>query len=559
LQVSRALAAELELEALLRRLLDAARELTGARYAAVGVLDSRREELERFITVGVDDETHKSIGEVPRGRGILGELIRDPRPLRLPNIGEHPRSYGFPPEHPPMSTFLGVPVIVRGEPWGNLYLTEKEDGEFDQADETALSVLADFAAVAIGNARAYGAAEKQRERLQRAVRGLEATTAIARALGGETRLERVLELIVKRGRALVDARSLLILLERDGLLEVAAAAGELGEGALGTQVPVEGSAPGQVLRSGRPERLAEARSRIGLSLGGVAEGAGTALLVPLQFRGRTSGVLVALDRLVDRPDFDAEDERLLGAFASAAATAVATAQSVEKERLQRSVAGAEAERRRWARELHDQTLQGLGALQVLLSSAVRQDPGAVDAGLIARASEQVAEEIASLQQIIADLRPAALDDIGLGVALKGLAERQSAVNGLELDCDIDLAWEGGRMPERLVPSVEDAAFRLVQEAFNNVTKHAGASRVRLSAREDADGLRLEVEDDGTGFDPTAGSGGFGLVGMHERAELVGGTLEVDSALGRGTLVRAVLPAQHQSREVPPGAVAVSGG
>jgi signal transduction histidine kinase len=195
---------------------------------------------------------------------------------------------------------------------------------------------------------------------------------------------------------------------------------------------------------------------------------------------------------------------------------------------------------------------------VLLSSAVRQGSGPVDAGLVARASEQVAEEIACLQQIITDLRPAALDDIGLAVALSGLAEREAAVNGLELDCHIDLAWEGGRLSDRLVPPIEDAAYRLVQEAFNNVTKHAGASRARLSVSEDADGLRLEVEDDGQGFDPTAGSDGFGLVGMRERAELAGGTLEIDSAPGRGTRIRAVLPALHASVEGPPGAVAASG-
>jgi signal transduction histidine kinase len=557
LEVSRALAAELDLEALLRRLLDAARDLTGARYAAVGVLDERREELERFITVGVDEDTRRSIGDLPRGRGILGELIRDPRPLRLADIGDHPRSYGFPPGHPPMRTFLGVPVIVRGQPWGNLYLSEKEGGEFDEADEAALSMLADWAAIAIANARAYGAAEERRDQLERAVRGLEATTAIARALGGETRIDRVLELIVKRGRALVEARAVLILLERDTELEVAAAAGDLGDQPIGSRVAIEGSAPGQVLRSGRAERLADVRMRMRLSLGDVAEQAETALLVPLQFRGRTSGVLIALDRLVGERTFDPEDERLLNAFASAAATAVATAQSVESERLERSIAGAEQERRRWARELHDQTLQGLGALQVLLRSVARGD-GSASADLLARASEQLTAEIEALQQIISDLRPASLDDIGLAAALGGFAERAAAVNGLELGCDIGLAFEQGSASDRLVPTIEDAAFRLVQEAFNNIAKHARATRVRLRVEEDADEVTIVVEDDGTGFDTGSETSGFGLVGMRERAELVGGSLEVESAPGSGTRVRAVLPARRASQEGPREATALSG-
>ena len=136
LEIGTSIVAELDSEAVLRRVLDAGRELTGARYAAVGILDSERRELERFLTAGIDDATRRAIGDLPRGAGILGELIRHPEPLRLGDISEHPRSYGFPPEHPPMTTFLGAPVLVRGEAWGNIYLTEKEGGqEFDGSDE----------------------------------------------------------------------------------------------------------------------------------------------------------------------------------------------------------------------------------------------------------------------------------------------------------------------------------------------------------------------------------------------------------------------------------------
>ena len=149
MEVGRGLVSNLELEAVLNRLVEVARELTGARYAARGILDVERRELERFITVGIDDELRATIGELPRGRGVLGELIRDPKPLRLTDVGDHPNSYGFPASHPPMETFLGVPVMIRGEAYGNLYLTEKQDGHFDEADEEAAMILAGFAEKAI--------------------------------------------------------------------------------------------------------------------------------------------------------------------------------------------------------------------------------------------------------------------------------------------------------------------------------------------------------------------------------------------------------------------------
>src|SRR5918995_6252140 len=138
--VGRSLVTVLDPEAVLERLLEVARELTGARYAAIGVLDERRERLERFLTRGVDEDTHRAIGDLPRGRGVLGVLIRDPRPLRLADVGAHPESYGFPLAHPPMHSFLGVPIVVHGEAWGNLYLTQKEGGDFDDEDEEAVVI-----------------------------------------------------------------------------------------------------------------------------------------------------------------------------------------------------------------------------------------------------------------------------------------------------------------------------------------------------------------------------------------------------------------------------------
>jgi transcriptional regulator with GAF, ATPase, and Fis domain len=266
LDVGRALVAELDIERLLRRVLEVARELTGARYAALGVLDERRERLERFLTVGIDEHTHRVIGDLPRGHGILGVLISDPRPLRLRDVGEHAQSYGFPIGHPPMHSFLGVPILIRGEAFGNLYLTEKEGGDFDAADEQALVILADWAAIAIENARLYRDVRTRRDELERAVSTLETTTAIARAVGGETDLQRVLELIAKRGRALVEARTMVIELADGPDLVIQAVAGEAGTGLIGTRIPIEGSLGGLVLETCRAERLADAPSRLRFQL-----------------------------------------------------------------------------------------------------------------------------------------------------------------------------------------------------------------------------------------------------------------------------------------------------
>jgi signal transduction histidine kinase len=544
--VGRALVARLDLEGVLELVLDAARDLTGARYAALGILDERKRELERFLTLGVDPETRAAIGELPRGRGVLGELIRHAEPLRLADVSAHPSAHGFPPGHPPMRSFLGVPVLIRGEAWGNLYLTEKEGGaEFGEADEAAVLVLADWAAIAIENARLYedlarrrDEVERQRDHAQRSVRALAVMTDIARSVGGETDIDRILELIVNRGRALVDARALLILLAVGEHLVVAATAGELETDLHGVHIPIEDTLPGQVLRAGRSERLSGALS-LGPALDALGVSAAAAMLVPLTFRGASSGVLAALDRVVDGPGFGPEDERLLRSFAASAATAVATAKSVEAERLRHSLEAAEQERKRWARELHDETLQGLGGLRMLHSAALRSDAGPAEMrGALEEGIGLIDAEIDSLSALIAELRPAALDQIGLAPALRTLAERKSREGGLEIDVLVRMREDDG---ERLPQETESTLYRLVQEALNNVAKHAGASRAEAVVERSGDVVEVTVSDDGRGFDPAAANGGFGLTGMRERVVLAGGDLKIDTAPGRGTVVTATIP------------------
>jgi signal transduction histidine kinase len=542
LDVGRAVMTELDLAAVLDRVLEAAREITDARYAAIGILNDQRSELDQFLTSGIDDQTRRTIGELPRGRGVLGTLIKHPQPLRLANVGQHPSSYGFPAGHPLMRGFLGVPIVIRGRAWGNLYLAEKTGGEFSQRDEEAAVTLADWAAIAIDHAQVHQRSEHRREEAERAVRGLEATRDVVAAIGREISLEHVLELIVKRGRVLVAARSVVIMLRDGKELVVQASAGHVQE-ARGVRFPVADSTSGQVLEHLRPERITDVAAglRIDPSEFGVPD-AQTALLVPMVYRSEAVGVLTAFDR-EDGGEFNQEDEQMLRTFAASAATAVALAQSVQADRLRSSLAAADAERRRWARELHDETLQSLGGLRVLISSALRRDDLPVAQQAMRTAVAQIDQEIDNLRAIITELRPATLDELGLRSAVEGLLDRHREQSGFQLDGELALPDPSAGEP-RLAEDLETTVYRLVQEALTNVAKHAHAKRVRVAIGE-ADGLlRIEVRDDGTGFDPETASHGFGLAGMQERVILAGGTLSVDSD-ERGTVLIARLPAHHR--------------
>jgi signal transduction histidine kinase len=444
-----------------------------------------------------------------------------------------------------MRSFLGVPIVIRGEAYGNLYLTDKQGAEsFDADDEEATELLAGWAAIAIDNARAYSSEQQRRVELEQAVHALEATTAIARALGGETDLDRILELIVHRARALLAARNVVLLLNENDELRVRACAGPLADAVHDIRIPIEGSVGGEIVRSMRSRRIDEVRTHLRFALAERVD-AEVGVLVPLVFRGRALGVLEAFDR-EDGVDFSADDEQLLVSFAASAATAVATAQTAANEALRRSMQASERERSRWARELHDDTLQQLAGLKMLLSGARRQGSAQRLEQAVGLALDQIDDSIAELRRLIVDLRPAALDDLGLADAVESLVDRVQRSSGLKTTVRIDIG------DERLPRALEDNAYRIVQEALTNVVKHAGATRIDVTLLRADDTLRIGVVDDGSGLDPAAETGGFGLIGMRERVALGDGTLRIAPGSTGGTAIDVRLPVGVSALDAPDG-------
>ena len=372
-----ALASELSLDAVLQKIVETAAELTGARYAALGVIDPSGQALERFVVTGIDEETQAAIGDVPRGRGILGALIQDAKPLRLENLAEDPRSVGFPPNHPPMRAFLGVPILLRGVAYGNLYLTEKADGApFTAEDEELTTMLSSQAAVAIENARLYEAATRW-------LTQLESLNEIASALASEVELSRVLELVASRLRELVHARLVLIALPgSDGAtLVVRASDGEGADEFLGIRLERDGSKTGKVLERRRSERVDSMIDDFEIDQdAGRRLAARTGLFVPMLLRDRAIGVISAHDKEGSDARFTEEDVRLAEAFASRAAVAVDLSERVASDALRRVVSAQELERQRLARELHDETGQALTSILLGLKAVEdAKDPSDLEA------------------------------------------------------------------------------------------------------------------------------------------------------------------------------------
>ncbi len=525
------LSSELSLDALLQRLVETAAEITDARYAALGVIDRTGQALERFLTTGIDADTHAAIGDPPHGRGILGVLIRDAQPLRLHDIADDPRSVGFPPNHPPMQSFLGVPIVLRGVAYGNLYLTEKAGGEdFSDEDSELAQLLAAQAAVAIENTRLY-------ENSTRWLRQFESLNEVGNALVSELELEPLLSLVARRLQEVVDAKLVLIALPEGGVLRVAAAEGESAYGVPGMELALGASKAGRVLERGRSERVdsllddpevdQQATRRMGVRSG---------LYVPLLVRGRPIGIVIAHDKQGPTPAFAEDDLRLAEALGSRAAIAVDLSERVSRDSIRRVVEAQELERARLARELHDETGQALTSILLGLKPLEQTAESAEARAALESVRELVIATLQDVRRLAVELRPSALDDFGLVPAVERLTDTFREQSGLHVDLETQLG------EERLPTEAETTLYRVIQEALTNVVKHSAASRVSILLRRKNGAVVAVVEDDGAGFDPSdTRADAIGLAGMSERVSLAGGRLQVESSPGSGTTVVAEVP------------------
>jgi signal transduction histidine kinase len=522
------LASEQSLEAVLQRIVELAVEVSGARYGALGVLGPDGF-ISRFVTIGVTQEQRDAIGHPPIGRGVLGVLITDPEPLRLAEVSRHPRSMGFPPNHPPMKSFLGAPVKARGRVFGNIYLTEKQGAdEFSREDERALVVLATQAGVAIENARLH---EEARQREHR----LDAIREIGAEILSGAEPEVVLKLLARRARELVKADLATIAVPGTGGrgLVLLVAEGIHADELVGTNFPVEGSMSGSVIQTGKPLVLENASGDERTYQPIMQQGEiGPAMFVPLNAGDRTFGTL-AVSNLIGGQQFHEDDLALMETFADQAAVALEYARAQQDLRR---LAVLE-DRERIAKELHDGAIQSLFAVGMGLQAAalVSKDPelerrvdGAVN---------EIDRVIRDLRNYIFALRPGILADRQLDQALHLLADDFQEKNGITTAVDIDQT-----VAAQLSSQAGDVV-QLAREALSNVGRHANAATCRLSlVRSDTVAL-LEIDDDGQGFDPTAagGGGGQGLRNLRERAASLGGEISIESTPGEGTTLRVTIP------------------
>jgi signal transduction histidine kinase len=526
-----AVGSEASLEDVLQKTADVASRLVNARYAALGVLDRTGSHLERLITTGIDETTRARIGDLPSDHGVLRVLLREARPVRVADVTKEQHFFGFPPAHPQMRSFLGVPIFVRGVVYGDLYLAEKEGGEFTEGDEEIVTLLAAQTGITIEKVQIHEGATHW-------IRQLEALDELTRSVLEERDVSRLLELIARRLRELIGARGVLISLPASsGGLRVVVADGDGVADLVGYDVPSE-SKHARALARGKSERIDSllADPEMDQVLAGRVGGV-TALLIPLIFHERAIGIISAFNKDGPDPRFTDDDVRLAEALGTRAALAVHLSERVARETVDAILEAQEAERSRLARELHDETGSALTA--VLLGLAAID--GAATLPEARQASEALRKNASSALENVGRLafalRPPALDEFGLAPALKDLSGRLEERGGPKVELEIELP-AGTRLPAKL----ETAIFRITQEALTNVVKHAEAKTVRITFACRERSVVLAIEDDGRGFSPARGpDGGFGLVGMRERVASVNGSLGIESKRGAGTRLAVEIP------------------
>ena len=522
------LASDLSLPVVLQRIIELAVKLTDARYGALGVVGSDGR-LRDFITTGLTPDQRHAIGPLPVGKGILGVLIREAKPLRLQRISDDPRHVGFPANHPPMHSFLGAPVTARGRVFGNIYLTEKQSAkEFDAEDEAALLVLATQAGVAIENARLY---EEARRRGQ----WLDAVREISSAILAGSESDTVLQTIARRARDLVSAATATIVTPSTGgdhdSLTIAVADGAHADKLLGLAVPMEGSVSGDVIKSGLSTALADASRDSRAYQPMIALGSmGPMALVPLVLRGRPFGTLIVANP-VGGAVFDEEAVRLVETFADQASVAL------EYGRAQRELNRLSVldERERIGRELHDGVIQSLFSVGMGLQATANRSRDPEVESRVEAAVTEIDRAIRDLRNYIFGLRPGILADRQLEQALEDLAREFEEKSGVTTVTEID-----GTVAAELAPRAADLV-QLAREALSNVGKHAQATTCRVSLRRDGDQAILEIDDDGQGFDSAAPHTGLGLRNLKDRGSAIGGRVTVESKAGEGSTVRFAVP------------------
>ena len=515
-------AANLSLPEVLRRIVRSAAELVGARYAALGVIGPDRSRLAEFIYYGIEDEVRARIGDLPTGKGILGLLIGQPHPIRLHDLAEHPASYGFPPNHPAMHSFLGVPIQVRGEVFGNLYLTEKSDGaDFTAEDQDILVALAAAAAVAVENARLF-------EQTRRREQWLEASTEItARLLSGGD-LRQTLQLVADRAGAIADAHLVTVSLAGNDAdrLVIEVAAGHAADRLTGLTVPVAGSLAGRVHTSGQPELVADMAAEQDAEADGATAAVlrkelGPAILVPLTAGEHTLGVLTVA-RAAGAVPFAAAEMRLVSTFAGHAALAVEFARAqADRDRLL-----VFEDRDRIARDLHDLVIQRLFAIGLGLQGTTRLTTRPEVAERLRGFVTDLDETIADVRRTIFELHSEPAQDSS-SPRSQILAAAQDARDPLGFEPHVRFA---GPIDTMLDPQSTADLIATLREALSNTARHAHAGTVRIAvtAEPSTRAVILVVTDDGVGIDPGQ-TRRSGLANLAERAERHAGTLSVDTS------------------------------
>lgn len=526
LEAGLTLASELSLPIVLQRIVDLAAQVTDARYGALGVIGADGTLVE-FVTTGISAKQRRAIGPLPTGRGVLRLLIHEPRPVRISNIADHPQSVGFPPNHPPMHSFLGAPVQAMGRVFGNIYLAEKQNAsEFSEDDQESLIVLATQAGVAIANASLY---EEVRAREQ----WLDALRDVTgRVLEGEDEAS-LLERIADHAREVAgaDAATVVTISDTPRQLVVAAAVGARASELRGQTVPTEGSISGAVMRSGQgislddvstDSRAFQPIARLGRH--------GPAVFVPLRVRGGVTGTLMVA-KLKGSPRFDERRVRMVETFADQASVAIEYGRAqTELRRL-----GLMDERERIAKELHDGIIQSLFAVGMGLqgTALIAKSPDVT--ARIERAVEELDKVIRDLRNYIFGLRPGILADRQLEQALRILGDETQALSRTSVEVMVDAlvaASLAGRSGE---------IVQLTREALSNVARHAHATHATVRLTRRGPDAVLTVEDNGVGLDPAADAKGLGMGNMRARATSLGGALEVSSEPDKGTRLQVAFP------------------